>query len=224
MSEPHAAIVLSQLAPARRVHRPPPVARRRATTPRSTSSGCGRSPIPADAALQLLQVRRVPARRHRPHRRSSRRCASGSTSGCRARSTTRRCTSSPCSRTSPIGALPGRRVAVRPPHLPAAVSVAHRRRRRLRRRVAGSRARARCGRSDRSRTRLDRGHGRLRLRRLARRRRAPGRRARRPGPRPASRRCSRTSTGPRSTCSTRTPSPTRSRARTPSSTSRRWPT
>ena len=49
MSEPHAAIVLSQLAPARRVHRRAPGARQALRRRASTTSACARSRIPADA-------------------------------------------------------------------------------------------------------------------------------------------------------------------------------
>ena len=49
MSEPHAAIVLSQLAPPRRVHRAPARRSPSATTPRSTTSASRPLAIPADA-------------------------------------------------------------------------------------------------------------------------------------------------------------------------------
>ena len=52
MSEPHAAIVLSQLAPARRVHRAPPGAAPPATTRRSPSLDLGTLAIPDGGAAR----------------------------------------------------------------------------------------------------------------------------------------------------------------------------
>ena len=228
MSEPHAAIVLSQLAPARRVHRGAARRSPSATTPRSTTSACGRCTIPADAhcnyykyiaflpdGIDRTALKQHAARgvRHRPLGRGLRHAAAPP-AGLRGSSPTARCPGAEC-------------ICARHICLPL-VPVAHRERRRLRRRVAGDRARPTSCESGEMSLQLSNGliavtggSGFIGSHVVDALLGAGLRRAR---PRPEAAARSRTSSGPTSTCSTRTRSPTRSRTRRPCSTSRPWPT
>ena len=107
MSEPHAAIVLSQLRRldefiAARQH----LARRYDAADRA-SSGCARSRSRRTRTATTTSTSRSFPTASTGHA-SSRRCASASTSASRVRCTTRRCTTSRCSPTSPTGRCPAR--------------------------------------------------------------------------------------------------------------------
>ena len=105
MSEPHAAIVLSQL------HRLDEfIERRQVLAARYdaalASLDLGTLVDPGVGEQQLLQVRRVPARRHRPHAVQAAPALRVRHRARRARSTTRRCTTSRSSRSSTTAPCP----------------------------------------------------------------------------------------------------------------------
>ena len=138
MSEPHAAIVPSQLGRLDEF-----IAARQALAKRYDAarrrSRSAPAAHPGRRALQLLQVHRVPARRHRP-----RRAEADAARDVRHRPVGRglRHAAAPAARVRGVrrSAAARRGAHRRAPHLPAAVPVAHRERRRLRRRVPGDRA------------------------------------------------------------------------------------
>ena len=129
--------------PARRVHRSAARRSPSATTPRSTTSASRPLAIPADAHCNYYKyiaflpdgIDRTLLKQHAAR--------ASSTSVCRARSTTRRCTSSRCSTQLADRALPGRGVVCAPGTSACRCTRARRERRRLRRRVARDRARSR---------------------------------------------------------------------------------
>ena len=120
MSEPHAAIALSQLG------RLDEFIAHRQRIAKIYDDGLGDLPltplaIPTDAVVQLLQVRRLPARRRRPRRAQADCCARSTASACPARCTSCRCNQQPVFEPWVDAPAARRRAAVRVPHLPARV-------------------------------------------------------------------------------------------------------
>ena len=97
MSEPHAAIALSQLG------RLDEFIAHRQRIAKIYDDGLAELPltplaIPLGRGVQLLQVHRLPAGRRRPRRAQAGCCARSTASVCRVRCTSCRCTRNPCSR------------------------------------------------------------------------------------------------------------------------------